>query len=156
VDGSSFDRLVRVVAADGSRRGLIRSAFAAAITGGVARNLLSPEDAEAKSCKAKCKKKKSSAARKKCRKKCDNNGSNVQCKSENEFCASPEGQTGECCASQNLVCDVPFGASNSDKKCCPGAGAFCTPPGTSGPKCCVGEGGEREYECRNNTCVRTV
>ncbi len=156
MDSTAFDRLARVIGADASRRGVLRSAFAAATAGLGITSLLSPEETDAaKSCKKKCNKKKSSAARKKCKKKCDD-GQRVQCKSENAFCTSPEGQTGECCASQNLVCDVPFGASNGDTKCCPGPGAFCTPPGSSGPKCCVGEGGEREYECRNNTCVRTV
>ena len=155
MDGSSFDKLAHFVAADGSRRGLLRSALAAAVGGAGATAFLSPEETEAKSCKAKCNKKKTAKKRARCKKKCDN-GQRVECKSENASCSSPEGQTGECCASLNLVCDVPFGAGNSDTKCCPGPGAFCTPPGSSGPKCCVGEGGEREYECRNNTCVRTV
>ncbi|MBW3632816.1 MAG: hypothetical protein KY456_07295 [Chloroflexi bacterium] len=154
MDGSSFDRLVRLVTEEGSRRGLLKSAFAATIAGIGATALLSAEEAGAKSCKAKCNKKNGNK-KAQCKKKCDN-GQKVKCKSENASCSSPEGQTGECCASQNLVCDVPFGASNSDTKCCPGAGAFCTPSGTSGPKCCVGEGGEREYACQNNRCVRTV
>jgi hypothetical protein len=155
MDGSAFDRLVRHIGEDGSRRGLLRSAFAATVAGLGAASVLGTEDAEAKSCKAKCHKKNSKKGRKNCLKKCKD-GERVKCKSENAFCDSPEGATGVCCSSQNLVCDVPFGASNSDTKCCRGAGASCTPDDQSGPKCCVGEGGEREYECQGGICVRTV
>ncbi len=149
MDGSVFDRLVRHIGEEGSRRGLLRSAFAATVAGLGAASVLSPEDAEAKKCKAKCRKKNSSRGRKNCLKKCKD-GQKVKCKSENASCSTPEGQTGECCSSQNLGCDVPPGASNSDTKCCRGAGASCS---DSGPKCCTGEGGEREYTCVNNTCV---
>jgi hypothetical protein len=150
MDGSAFDRLVRHIGENGSRRGLLRSAFAASIAGLGAGTLLGDENAEAKkkSCKQKCNKFKGKK-KKECKKECN-------CKKENTGCNSTEGTTGECCAKQNLVCDVPFGASNSDTKCCRGAGASCTPDDQSGPKCCVGEGGEREYECLNGTCVRTV
>ena len=154
MDGSSFDRLVRLVTEEGSRRGLLKSAFAATIAGIGGTALLSAEEAEAKSCKAKCNKKNGNK-KAQCKKKCED-GQKVKCKSENASCDGPEGATGECCASLYLVCDVPSGAGNSDTKCCRGAGASCTPPGASGPKCCVGEGGERQYECRNNVCVRTL
>ena len=151
MDGSAFDRLVRHIGEDASRRGLLRSAFVATVAGLGVASLLGTEDAEAKSCKAKCRKKNSSKGRKNCLKKCKD-GQRVKCKSENASCDTTEGATGECCASQNLVCDVPPGASNSDKKCCRGAGASCTPDGESGPKCCVGEGGEREYSCVGGVC----
>ena len=154
MDGTSFDRLARFISENASRRDLLKSALAATIAGGGATALLGAEEAEAKSCKAKCNQKKGNQ-KAQCKKKCDG-GQKVKCKSENASCDSPEGASGECCSTQNLVCDVPFGAGNSDTKCCRGAGASCTPPGTNGPKCCVGEGGEREYECRNNTCVRTL
>ena len=71
MDGSAFDRLVRHIGEDGSRRGLLRSAFAATVAGLGAASVLGAEDAEAKSCKKKCKKKDSKAARKRCKKKCN-------------------------------------------------------------------------------------
>ena len=147
MDGSAFDRLVRHVSEDASRRGLLRSALAATVAGLGVASVLGTEDAEAKSCKARCRKKNSQKGRRNCLKKC-NNGQRVQCKSENASCSSTEGSTGECCASQNLVCDVPPGASNSDTKCCRGAGAECD----SSNKCCIGEASERQYACVNGFC----
>ena len=125
MDSSRFDTLVRLItadASDASRRGLLRSAFAATIAGLGAASLLGAEDAEAKSCKAKCKKKKSNNARKKCKKKCDQNGNNAQCKTSGAKCK--EGSN-ECCSAQNLICEVPIGGSSSDTYCCGGTGSPC-------------------------------
>src|SRR5215211_1135803 len=131
MDGSAFDRLVRRIGDEGSRRGLLRSALAATVAGLGAASILDADDAAAKSCRAKCHKKDPGKGRKNCLKKCKN-GERVKCKSENAFC----GSDGECCATQQLVCDVPFGAGNSDKKCCRGQGASCSSiPG--GPQCCT-------------------
>jgi hypothetical protein len=70
MDGPAFDRLVRGICEGGSRRGLFRSAFAATIAGLGAASVLGTEDAEAKSCKAKCHEKNSQKGRKNCLKKC--------------------------------------------------------------------------------------
>jgi len=146
MDGSAFDRLVRHIGEDGSRRGLLKSAFAATVAGLGVASVLGTEDAEAKSCKAKCHKKNPGRGRKNCLKKCKN-GERVKCKSENAFC----GSDGECCESQHLVCDVPFGAGNSDKKCCRGEGASCgSTPGS--PQCCTGSAGVREFQCVGGVC----
>jgi hypothetical protein len=145
MDGSAFDRLVRHIGEDASRRGVFRSVLAATVAGLGVGTLLGDEDAGAKkkSCKQKCNKFKGKKKRE-CKKKCN-------CRSENASCNGPEGTRAECCAHKNLVCDVPFGAGNSDLKCCRGAGASCsTDPG--GPQCCTGEGGEREYTCVGGIC----
>jgi hypothetical protein len=141
MDGSAFDRLVRHVSEDASRRGLLKSAFAATVAGLGMASVLGTEDAEAKSCKAKCKKKNSAKGRRNCKKHC--NADNQRCKSENASC---NGDDSECCANEHLVCDIPFGAGNSDKKCCRGVGASCSnSPG--GPHCCTGSAGRREFLC---------
>jgi hypothetical protein len=145
MDGSAFDRLVRHIGQDASRRGLLRSALATVAGLGVV-SVLDADDAEAKSCKAKCKKKNSTKGRKNCLKKCKD-GNRVKCKSENASCNGDN----ECCSTQNLVCDVPFGAGNSDTKCCRGQGASCSAiPG--GPQCCTGEAGVREFNCVDGVC----
>ena len=89
MDGSAFDRLVRHIGEDASRRGLLRSAFAATVAGLGAASILDADDAEAKSCKKKCNKK-SGNAKKKCKKKCN--------KKENCFASgTPCQDSAECC-----------------------------------------------------------
>ena len=61
---------------------------------------------------------------------------------------APCKRDGECRSSQKLICEVPFGASNSDKACCRGEGATCS----ASKPCCTGEAGGREFECVNGTC----
>ena len=145
LDGSAFDRFVLHIAENASRRVLLRSAFAATVVGLGVTSLLGPDDAAAKSCKAKCNKKKNKNKRAQCKKNCDDN--NQRCRTENASCSTD----GECCATQNLVCDVPFGAGNSDKKCCRGQGATCESiPG--GAQCCTGEAGVRAFQCVSGVC----
>lgn len=69
MDGSSFDKLARLAATGAPRRGVFRSGVALIVAGLGATSLLGVEDAAAKSCKQKCKKK-DKAARRKCLKKC--------------------------------------------------------------------------------------
>jgi hypothetical protein len=57
MDSFSFDRLARFVGEDASRRGVLRSAAAAAVVGLGITALLSPQEVEAKSCQKKCKQK---------------------------------------------------------------------------------------------------
>ena len=56
---------------------------------------------------------------------------------------SPCDTDGECRSSQKLICEIPFGAGNSDKACCRGQGATCS----DSQHCCTGEAGGREFEC---------
>ena len=138
MDSSSFDRLVRFIAANGSRRGLLRSAFSAATAGLGVMAVLGSEQAEAKSCKAKCNKKKDSKAKKKCKQKCQKQTSTapVGSKQAGELC----GASGECVSP--FICAQPTNAGNSDKKCCGPSGAPCG--GDNGdlddqpPLCCQG------------------
>ena len=145
MDGSSFDNLARLAAMSAARRGVLKSGLAVVLAGLGATTLLSAEEAEAKSCKAKCNKKKTKKQKAQCKKKCD------QTSDQGLAEGSPCDTDRECRATENLVCDVPFGASNSDKACCRGTGASCT-PGQGGPKCCTGEAGTREFQCVAGTC----
>lgn len=149
MDGSAFDRLVRHIGEGASRRGLLKSAFAASVAGLGVASVLDVEDAEAKSCKKKCNEKKDKQAKKQCKKNCQ------QCKPNGSPCVKDK----QCCTGKTgRICEIPFGASNGDdKKCCPGLGATCTPPEGPGPYCCTGEQGGREFECGPNlTCQQVV
>ena len=149
MDGSSFDRLVLSISEGASRRGLLRSAFAATFAGLGVASLFGSEDAEAKSCKAKCNKKKDKKAKKKCKKKCDKNEQNAQCKTSGVKCTK---NSSECCSAQNLICEVPTGSGNSDTFCCGSTGSPCG--GADAlltaipPLCCAGGGG---FVCSSTT-----
>ena len=61
----------------------------------------------------------------------------------------------QCCTkTTNRICDVPHGASNSDKECCGGQGAVCGGVNDDGdalgPFCCVGSAGVRSFVCSQN------
>ena len=129
MDSFKFDAVARLFGSGMTRREALRSlvAGAAAVTaGGV---LISSEDASAK------------RRRRKNRKK---NQGNSQGKPEGSACK----KDGECRSSQKLICEIPFGAGNSDKACCRGQGATCS----DSQPCCTGEAGGREFECVNGTC----
>ena len=145
MDGSSFDTLARLAATGAPRRTLLRSAVALVGVGLGLTALLGAEETAAQSCKAKCNKAKTKKKKAQCKKKCD------QTSDQGLAEGSPCDTDGECRATENLVCDVPFGASNSDTTCCRGTGASCT-PGQGGPKCCIGEAGTREFQCVAGTC----
>ena len=121
MDGTAFDRLVRHVTVNASRRGLLTSTFAATFAGVGAASLLGSEEAAAKSCQKKCKKKENKDARKKCKKKCKQQDQNdLGQKSSGELCDN----TSEC-ADPNTICALPLNAGNSDTKCCGVSGATC-------------------------------
>jgi len=61
---------------------------------------------------------------------------------------SPCASDGQCRASEHLICEIPYGAGNSDTVCCRGAGATCGPD----LHCCTGEAGGREFQCVLGTC----
>jgi len=114
IDGSTFDRLVRRISAEGSRRGLFRSAVAGTLAGLGLTSVLGGEHAEAKSCQKKCNKKNSSSARKKCKKKCKN------IDTDTIALRQPCTKDSQCVGS--LLCQ----AANSQNSC-PGqeSGTFC-------------------------------
>ena len=120
MDSSSFDRLARFVSEDASRRGVLRSAVAAAVAGLGITALLSPEEVEAKSCQKKCKQKAKHGGSKKkqaCLKKCNTTGG--QGKPAGTLC-----DTGRECAAPN-TCDISVNDSGGDKRCCAPTGAPC-------------------------------
>ncbi len=123
MDSFKFDAATRLFSSGMTRRETLRSllAGAAAVTAGSV--LVSSQDAAAK------------RRRRKNRKKGEPEGS--PCKKD-----------GECRASRKLICEIPFGASNSDKACCRGEGATCN----ASQHCCTGEAGGREFQCVNGTC----
>jgi hypothetical protein len=117
MDGSAFDRLVRHIGEDASRRGLLRSAVAATVAGLGAASILDADDAEAKSCKKKCNKKNSSSARKKCKKKCNKNQTN-----DTDTLALRQACTSSSQCVGNLLCSTVTSPNG-----CPGqeTGTFC-------------------------------
>ena len=149
MDSSSFDRLAQLVSEDASRRGVLRSAFAAAVAGLGITALLSPEEVEAKSCQKKCKQKAkqhggSKKKKQACLKKCDKQDTSTPRggKAAGALCATP----GECAAPN--TCAIPVNDGSGDKRCCAPTGAPCglkTDDGDdTSPFCCVG-----------NTCTST-
>ena len=129
MDTFKFDAVARLFGGGMTRREALRGlvAGAAAVTaGGV---LLSTEDA---------------SARRRRRRKGKKNQKNDRGLPE----GSPCEKDGQCRSSQKLICEIPFGAGNSDKACCRGQGATCGPD----LHCCTGEAGGREFECVNGTC----
>jgi hypothetical protein len=154
VDNVSFDRLARVVSEDASRRGVLRSAFAAAVAGLGITALLSPQEAAAKSCQQTCKKKAkqhdwSKKKKQACLKKCTQQdtagnpqGGMAAGKAAGTLCATP----GECAAPN--TCDIPVNDSGGDKRCCAPTGAPC------GLKTKDGDD-TSPFCCRGNTCTST-
>ena len=124
MDAFSFDKLVQLATSGMSRRGLVKSALVPAVAGLGVASLLGMEE---------------SAAKKKKKKRCKKAG--AACKSDKQCCTSKT----------KRICDVPHNASNSDTACCGGQGAVCGGVNADGdqqpPFCCVGEAGERAFEC---------
>jgi hypothetical protein len=127
MDGSAFDRLVRHVGEDASRRGLLRSALAAAVGLGVV-SALDLEDAEAKK-----------GGRKRRRRRCKPKPLGAPCETDKDCCPKKT----------KRICEIEFGDSGGDKECCGGEGATCT----SNAECCIGSAGVRAFVCNGTTCV---
>lgn len=124
MDTFKFDAVARLFGSGMTRREALRSlvAGATAVTaGGV---LLSAEEAAAKKRRKRRPRKKGKPE------------------------GSPCNRDGECRSSQKLICEIPYGAGNSDKACCRGEGATCN----ANQHCCTGEAGGREFQCVNGTC----
>ncbi len=127
METTTFDGIARNFGSTLTRRSALRNLFAGAASVVAGGAILQAEDASAK-------------RRKKNRKKKNGNqglGEGARCSSD-----------GQCRSSQHLICEIPYGAGNSDKACCRGAGATCGPD----LHCCTGEAGGREFECVNGTC----
>ena len=129
MDGSTFDRLVRRMSAEGSRRGLFRSAVAGTLAGLGLTSLLGGEHAEAKSCKKKCNKKNSSSARKKCKKKCQPIPPTD---------TDTIGLSQPCTSSSQCIGDLLCATANSQNSC---------PTQATGTFCCV----QSEVQAKCNT-----
>jgi hypothetical protein len=121
MDGSVFDRLVRHIGEDASRRGLLRSAFAATVAGLGAASLLGSEEAEAKK-----------GGRKRRRRRCKPKPAGSPCETSKDCCTKKT----------NRICAVASNAGNSDTTCCGGQGAVCGGDNAINddvaPFCCAG------------------
>jgi hypothetical protein len=147
MDSSSFDRLARFVSKDASRRGVLRSAVAAAVAGLGLTSLLGSQQVEAASCEKKCKKKAkkkdwSKKKKKACLEKCNQQDTPPGGKAAGTLCDT----SGECAAPN--TCDIPVNDSGGDKRCCAPTGAPC------GLKT-ADDDDTSPFCCRGNTCTST-
>jgi hypothetical protein len=121
MDGSAFDRLVRHIGEDGSRRDLLKSAIAASVAGLGVASVLSTEDAEAKK-----------GGRKRRRRRCKPKPAGSPCVTDKDCCTKKT----------HRICAVALNASNSDLTCCGGQGAPCGGDDSNlddlPPICCTG------------------
>ena len=130
MDSSSFDRLVRVIGAGASRRGVLHSAFATVVGLG-ALSLPGAEVAEAKKKKVTiCHSGQTLKVSKKSKKKHLKHGDTLGACPVNPP-TPPGGKTpgtlcvesGEC--TPPFICALPLNDSGGDKRCCGAAGAPC-------------------------------
>ncbi|MFN8678834.1 MAG: hypothetical protein U0Z70_20815 [Thermomicrobiales bacterium] len=139
MDTQRFDHLATTLASVRNRRGVLQSIGATALSvGGI--GLLAVDESDARRKKRKNKGKGNGRG-----------GKNDRCFKAGESCSFDD----QCCSkTTNRICDVPHGASNSDKACCGGQGAICGGVDDNGdaigPFCCVGEAGVRSFVCSQN------
>ncbi len=132
MDTQRFDHITTTLAGGHTRRGVLRIIGATAFSiGGI--GLLAVDEGEARRRKRKGKGK---------------GGKNDRCFKPGDSCSFDD----QCCPkTANRICDVPHGASNSDKECCGGQGAVCGGVNEDGdaigPFCCVGSAGVRSFVC---------
>lgn len=138
MDTQRFDHLATTLASVRNRRGVLQIIGATAFSiGGL--GLLAVDESDAR-------------RRKKRKNKGKGKGSqNDRCFKSGDSCSFDD----QCCTkTTNRICDVPHGASNSDKACCGGQGAVCGGVNDDGdaigPFCCVGEAGVRSFVCSQN------
>jgi hypothetical protein len=140
MDTQRFDDIATTLASNQHRRGVLQIIGAAAFSiGGI--NLLAVDEGEARRRKRRKKNKKNKKKGKK----------NNRCFKAGASCSFDD----QCCPKKtNRICEVPHGASNSDKACCGGLGAVCGGVNEDGdaigPFCCVGEAGVRSFVCSQN------
>ncbi|MBW3634594.1 MAG: hypothetical protein KY456_16365 [Chloroflexi bacterium] len=151
MDTSRFDSVARLFGSGMTRREALRGlvAGAAAVTAGGALLHVQVEDASAK------KRKKTGGGCRLINCKPGFRCRNGKCRPHGKPSTTPglpEGaacsQDGQCNSSEQLICEIPYGAGNSDRACCRGTGATCGP----NLHCCTGEQGGREFQCVNSTC----
>jgi hypothetical protein len=142
MDTQRFDDIATTLASDQHRRGVLQIIGAAALSlGGI--SLLAVDEIDARRRKKRKNRKK--------RKKKNKNKKNDRCFRAGDQCSFDD----QCCPkSTGRICEVPHGASNSDKACCGGQGAVCggvdSEGNAVGPFCCVGQAGVRSFVCSQN------
>ena len=139
MDTQRFDHIATTLASVQNRRGVLQIIGATALSvGGI--GVLALDEGDARRKKRKNKKKGGKGGKK-----------NDRCFRAGDSCSFDD----QCCTkTTNRICDVPHGASNSDKECCGGQGAVCGGVDDNGdaigPFCCVGEAGVRSFVCSQN------
>ena len=136
MDTQRFDQIAATLASSHHRRGVLQVIGATALSvGGLGVLAMSEGDAR----------------RRKRKKKGKGGKKNDRCFRAGDNCSFDD----QCCPTKtNRICDVPHGASNSDKECCGGQGAVCGGVNEDGdaigPFCCVGSAGVRSFVCSQN------
>ena len=138
MDTTTFDGIARNLGSSMTRRSALRGLFAGALAVAAGGALLHTDDVSAR------KRKKQPKGGKRNPGTTNPQPQPAQGQPEGSACSSDN----QCQFSENLICEIPFGASNSDKACCRGAGATCG----GNLHCCTGEAGGREFQCVNGTC----
>lgn len=137
MDTQRFDQITTTLVSIHNRRGILQILGATALSVGGIGVLAIDEGA---------------ARRKKRKNKGKGKGqNNDRCFRAGDSCSFDD----QCCTkTTNRICDVPHGASNSDKECCGGQGAVCGGVNDDGdaigPFCSVGEAGVRSFVCSQN------
>ena len=140
MDTQRFDQITTSLVSIHNRRGILQVIGATALSiGGI--GALAVDDGDARRKKRKNKNKNKGKGGKK----------NDRCFKAGDSCSFDD----QCCTkTTNRICDVPHGASNSDKECCGGQGAVCGGVNDDGdaigPFCCVGSAGVRSFVCSQN------
>ncbi len=133
MESQRFDRIASTFARSNSRRGVLTLLGAAALgAGGLA--VLAADEGEARRKNKKNKGK----------------GKGSRCFKSGQRCTTDK----QCCGNDDLICDVPQNAGNSDTACCGAQGAVCGGVNADGdflaPFCCIGEAGVRAFVCSAN------
>lgn len=140
MDTQRFDQITTTLVSIHNRRGILHIIGATALSiGGL--GVLTVDEGDARRKKRKNKNKNKGNGGKK----------NDRCFKAGDSCSFDD----QCCTkTTNRICDVPHGASNSDKECCGGQGAVCGGVNDDGdalgPFCCVGSAGVRSFVCSQN------
>ena len=138
MDTQRFDQITTTLVSIHNRRGIMQVIGATALSiGGI--GVLAVDEGDARRKKRKNKNKGKGGK------------NNERCFKAGDSCSFDD----QCCTkTTNRICDVPHGASNSDKECCGGQGAVCGGVNDDGdalgPFCCVGSAGVRSFVCSQN------
>jgi len=131
MDSHRFDQIASTFAQVQTRRSAFRF-FGAAAAGALGVSILAADDTDARRKRGKGKGK---------------GKGNDRCLKSGQECKTD----GQCCSKDNLICEVPQNASNSDTECCGAEDAVCGGVNDDGdflePYCCIGEAGVRSFIC---------